>query len=273
MVMEKIPHVFGLNMGVLNNSHLDKKNYPENSMIYLNQGYLTIKDNKKLHYTDYYLLGQIIECIKPPEEILNYVCNEREFKIHRQRYDIATAQFLGLYKSLRFLVVRGDPNKHFLDYSYCKKISKILYSYHKRKIPSSFSGTFLNKHKLEFESDTLQTPFSNVYYFLPSTTDRSEEMNRHLGSVHLSPIGIPEKTFERKDNVAFDPSKLVINCQEKEKMSQSVVKMLKKITNLSNSNLTRNADGLFSQKSIDANVKWVGQTKQRLPSDKYKMSY
>ena len=84
MVMEKIPHVFGLNMGVLNNSHLDKKNYPENSIIYLNQGYLTIKDNKKLQYTDYYLLGQIIKCIKPPEEILNYVCNEREFKIYRQ---------------------------------------------------------------------------------------------------------------------------------------------------------------------------------------------
>ena len=74
-----------------------------------------------------------------------------------------------------------------------------------------------------------------------------------MGSVHFSPIGIPAKTFQRKDNVAFDPSKLVINCQEKEKISQS--------------------DGLFSQKSVDANVKWVGQTKQRLPSDKYKMSY
>lgn len=94
-----------------------------------------------------------------------------------------------------------------------------------------------------------------------------------MASVHFSPICILAKTFQRKDNVAFDSSKLVINCQEKEKISQSVVKMLKKITDLSNSNLTRNADGLFSQKSVDANVKWVGQTKQRLPSDKYKMSY
>ena len=82
--------------------------------------------------------------------------------------------------------MRGDTDEHFLDYSYCKKSSKILYSYHKRKIPSLFSGTFLNKHKLEFESDTLQTPFSNVYYFLPSTTDRSKEVKTDIWALYIS---------------------------------------------------------------------------------------
>ena len=41
--------------------------------------------------------------------------------------------------------------------------------------------------------------------------------------------------------VPFDPSKLDIDCSEKDVMTQAVVRMLKKI-NLSNSNLIKNAD-------------------------------
>ena len=41
--------------------------------------------------------------------------------------------------------------------------------------------------------------------------------------------------------VPFDPSKLYIDCPEKDVMTQAVVRMLKKI-NLSNSNLIKNAD-------------------------------
>ena len=113
--------------------------------------------------------------------------------------------------------------------------------------------------------------FSNVYYFLPSTTDRSEHINRHMNSVSLSPIDIPESTFKTEKNVAFDPSKLNIYCPEKEIMTTAVVKMLKKIIDLSNSNLFNNADGLLSRKSTDVEVEWVGRNKQRLPFNKYKM--
>ena len=35
-----------------------------------------------------------------------------------------------------------------------------------------------------------------------------------MNSVNLSPIIIPEKTFETEDNVLFDPSKLDIYCPE-----------------------------------------------------------
>ena len=41
--------------------------------------------------------------------------------------------------------------------------------------------------------------------------------------------------------VPFDPSKLDIDCPEKDVMTQAVVRMLKKI-NLSNSKLIKNAD-------------------------------
>ena len=83
---------------------------------------------------------------------------------------------------------------------------------------------------------------------MPSTTDRSEEINRYLCSINFSPIDIPETAFETKENVSFDPSKLNFSCQEKEIMTAAVVKMLKKISDMSNVNLIKNADGLLSKK-------------------------
>ena len=54
-------------------------------------------------------------------------------------------------------------------------------------------------------------------------------------------------------------------------MSEAIVKMLKKITDLSNSNLIRNANGLLSKKLSDIDVEWVGKLKKRLLDNKYKM--
>ena len=134
-------------------------------------------------------------------------------------------------------------------------------------------GHNFNRHKVQFESGGLQTTFSKVNYFLLSTTDRSEEINRHLGSVNLSPIDVPENTFETENNVALDPSKLDMNCPEKEVMTQAAVRILQKITDFPNSNLIQNADGLLSRKSTNVDVEWFGQLKQRLSPKKYKTSY
>ena len=62
----------------------------------------------------------------------------------------------------------------------------------------------------------------------------------------MIPIDIPENTLEVKDNVQFDPSKLDYECLEKVKITKAVVKILKKIIDISNSNLIKNADGLLS---------------------------
>ena len=52
-------------------------------------------------------------------------------------------------------------------------------------MPNSFSGTFFNRHRIQHESGTFQTDFSEIFYFLPSITDRVEDINRHMGSVNL----------------------------------------------------------------------------------------
>ena len=81
-----------------------------------------------------------------------------------------------------------------------------------------------------------------------SITDRVEEINRHIGSVNLLPIDISEDTFEA-DGMPFDPSKLDHDNQDKEKITQALVKMLKKV------------------------IEWVGKDMKRLPDNDYKMSY
>ena len=56
-------------------------------------------------------------------------------------------------------------------------------------------------------------------------------------------------------------------------MTVAVVKMFKKIIDMSNVNLIKNADDLLSKKNVDVNVEWAGKSKKRLPQNKYKMSY
>lgn len=94
-----------------------------------------------------------------------------------------------------------------------------------------------------------------------------------MNSVNLLPIDIQENTFETENNVAFDPSKPDIYCPEKEIVTEAVVKMLKKVTDLSVSNLINIADGLLSRKLADGDVESVGKKKQRLPNNKYKISH
>ena len=92
-----------------------------------------------------------------------------------------------------------------------------------------------------------------------------------MESVNLSPIHIPENSFGTENNINLNPSKLNIYCPEKLVMSEAIVKMLKKITDLSNSNLIRNANGLLSKKLSDIDVEWVGKLKKRLLDNKNKM--
>ena len=62
--------------------------------MYINQANLTVKNNKRIFYGDRFLLGQIIKAIiNPPENISNYVCEDREVKIYKPCCDIATGAF------------------------------------------------------------------------------------------------------------------------------------------------------------------------------------
>ena len=80
--------------------NMEKVNFPENSLIYINKAHLTIQKNKKIFYCDYFILGQIIEACNPPNHIHKYELQDREVKFFRPRYNKYTSESLRLYETI-----------------------------------------------------------------------------------------------------------------------------------------------------------------------------
>ena len=99
---------------------MKKDKMPENTVLYINQGYQSYKDNKKVYYADYLIVGQINQCLNPPENIETYGFKDNKAKMYRPCYDTVTGQFQGLYETLVYLMVRSDSDKCFLDYGFSK---------------------------------------------------------------------------------------------------------------------------------------------------------
>ena len=103
---------------------------------------------------------------------------------------------------------------------------------------------------VEVESDYL-----NIYYFLPSITDQSEEINKYLNNVSVSPIDITQDQLNTSTNSRdVDPAELDLFGVNKKITANSVIKSLNYMNDISNSNLTINADGVLSRREVDVPV-------------------
>ena len=189
------------------------------TIFYVNQAYLSDKDNKKIYYCDVFILGQVTPMPNPPEDLKNYLPKENEAKIVRRKCSIVSVQFLGLVETLGYLTVRGDERECFFDYGYKKDNSKVLCSTHKMKIPNSFSATISNRHRIQYKAGALSdTDFSKILFFLPSTRDRLEDISKYMNSVNLMPIGIKPSDFGED----FDPSNLDFDHTDREKKIENL---------------------------------------------------
>lgn len=112
---------------------LEKAKLPEMTIFYVNQGYLSYKDNKNIYYIDSFILDQVTSLLKQPDNLDQYKPQENKAKIIREKYDTVTGQLLGLENCLAYLTVCGDFQEQFSDYSYSKENSKILYRIYKMK--------------------------------------------------------------------------------------------------------------------------------------------
>ena len=84
--------------------------------------------------------------------------------MYRPRYDPVTGTFLGLYKILGYIMVSGDPQEYFLDYGYSKQNLKILHSHYKKRVPSSFSGTFLTATGFSLNPERCKVSFRTFIF-------------------------------------------------------------------------------------------------------------
>ena len=74
-----------------------------------------------------------------------------------------------------------------------------FYSYSRQLMPNIFKGTAFNCHNLLSVAES-KPALSNVFFFLPSITDRKEEINRYKDQVALVPI-----TFTIEDLCKYSP--------------------------------------------------------------------
>ena len=126
--------------------NLEKKNIPENCLLYVNEPYLSpIKNGDIAIYHDNFMLGQLTLYANQPPDIDNYFCKQNEVKLNTCIYDLTTDDFQGLKTELAFIVLRGDKNEIFFSYGFDSDKSAVLYSTSKQKIPDAFISTSFTK--------------------------------------------------------------------------------------------------------------------------------
>ena len=74
---------------------LEKANYPENILVYINQAsILPRKNNEEAIFVVNVALAQLLPLENSPPDIENYVCKQNEVKLLCPLHDIETACFL-----------------------------------------------------------------------------------------------------------------------------------------------------------------------------------
>ena len=152
--------------------NIEKKDFPENALCYVNRWYLSAVTNGELTiYNNNFILGQLIVAANQPNNIDEYYCKKDEIKLVTCIYDKSTEQFNGLKLQLSYMVLRGDKEESFFSYVVNEKKSSVLYSVAKERIPNAFVSTCFKKHFREVteerqhdeEFSTLQQ-FNSVDY-------------------------------------------------------------------------------------------------------------
>ena len=253
--------------------NLEKVNIPENCLIYINQGFLsTVKNGEIAMYLHNFVIGQLIIAANQPKDIDNYVCLQNEVKLLSCVYEIETGQFKGIRKQMAFIVLRGDADETFLSYGFDKIRSKTLFSFSKQQIPNAFVSVAFKKHFEQIMSGD-RDESSSLFYFLPSLSDRKEEINQHKNNVSLSPVDVTVdfiEKFSTVENVSFKPD-LLSSSDEKERKPQieMLYGLFKHMATVSNQNLERNVVHLNIAQGRHT-MEW---SNSKFDSSKFKLTY
>ena len=250
---------------------LEKVNIPENCLIYINQGFLsTVKNGEIAMYLDNFIIGQLIIAANQPKDIESYVCASNEVKLLSPVYELESGQFKGIRKQMAFIVLRGDSDETFLSYGFDKTRSKTLFSYSKQQIPNAFVSVAFKKHFEQIMSGD-RDESSALFYFLPSLSDRKEEINQYLNNVSLTPVDLTVDFIEQfSENVAFKPD-LLSSSDEKERKPQVEILygLFKHMATVSDQNLERNVVHLNLAQGRHK-MEW---SNSKFDSSKFKLTY
>ena len=74
---------------------------PENTLLYVNQGHRSNKDNKKVYCNDVFIMAQIMPLAHQPKDTEPYELKNDKIKMLRPKYDPINDEFLGITTVLR----------------------------------------------------------------------------------------------------------------------------------------------------------------------------
>ena len=238
-----------------------KNDFTENCVIYINQGYLTLKDRDSIIYCDYIILGQIVPFKSQPEsDIDEFISKDKKFvKIYLPIYDSATGDFLGVNEAVGYIMLRNQEDEVFLSYGYSEEHASTLFCHQKQPIPNVFRGTAFNSHRLSTHLEN-KSVMSDICFYLPSITDRKEDINKYKSMVSLLPV-----TSTIKDTNVFSPEGYEFNPKHLDESGKNLAcareilySYFKNVAKVSNSNLIQNVYALMKKKGIPhSSVKWA----------------
>ena len=158
-------------------------------------------------------------------------------------------------------MLRGDKNEISFLYGFEKSKSQTLYSYSKLKIPDAFVSTSFKKHYNEIINEKKENQdSSSLLFYLPTATDRKEEINQWKNNPSLTPIDFSISFIESfsTQKVKFQPN-LLNSFNEKERAPQieMLYGLFKHMAQFSNQNLQRNVAYLnLKQKRNVSEMEW-----------------
>ena len=161
----------------------------ENTLYYVNQSLLsTVKSGEIAMHNQNFIIGQSIVAANQPTDITNYVCKDNKVKLFCCIYNLTTGQFQGIREQLAYIVLR-DKEEIFFSYGFDKSKAQILYSNSKRQIPDTFISTAFKNYYNEIINEKKESEdSSSLFFYLPSITDRKDEINQWKNNPSLTPI-------------------------------------------------------------------------------------
>ena len=160
--------------------NIEKWNFLENSLCYINQGYIsTVKGvgGELAMYTHIHILGQLVVTANQPRNLDQYTPAKNEVKpCSLPVWQSTTGEFQDMAMKLSYIIFWGDVEEFFLSYVYSEKKSLVLYLVAKEKISNAFILTNFKKHFHEIMNERWHNKeFYDIFFYLPSTTDRKEK--------------------------------------------------------------------------------------------------
>ena len=84
-----------------------KANFPENTLVYVNNGSIfAVKGGKTAVYLGYVILVQILPVMNSPDNLDNYQYKDNEVLLYVPLYNTQNGLYRGIKKSLAYIVLR-----------------------------------------------------------------------------------------------------------------------------------------------------------------------